>query len=146
MGFEKKNKPAARVYRSVAQTIPDIIGTDIVFDTENFDTDDMFTPPASKIYVKRLSGYYQVEGSVGFDVNAVGWRAAYLVVNDWTFIAELNAVPDPVWGCVIHLSTPWCFNINDSVRLYVGQHSGGNLNTFPGLFVTWLSLVHLSGR
>jgi len=146
MGFEKRSRPFARAYRNTPQTFADIIGAVVQFDSQQYDTDDMFTPTDSKIYAKRLSGYYLVEGSVGFESADAGWRMGYLRVNGSTYIAEAHAINEADAGCVITLHCPWYFNVNDYVELYCGQHSGGNLNTFIGEFVTWMSLMHISGR
>ena len=148
MGFEKKKRPVGSAYLATPQTIPHYNLTTIVFDTQFYDTDGMFTPPDSKIYAKRLSGYYLVEGSACFNANATGYRAALLRLNGsyLTYIDEAAIAPSPQGETIVKVGKVYYLNVNDYVELQVSQYSGGNLDVLGPEDLTWLSIAHLSGR
>jgi len=145
MGFEKKLRPTARAYLAAYQSIPNATWTNIIFDTEEWDTDGMFTPPSSVITIKRLSGYYLIQGSVGFVANSVGIRAANLPVA-YNYAPALSGGPTAV-----QIHSIYYFTVGQTADLEVLQNSGAALNAIgPDLGapnpVTWLSITHLTGR
>ena len=145
MGFEKKSKPTARAYLAANQSIPNATWTKIIFDTEEWDTDGMFTPPSTDIVVKRLSGYYLIQGSVGFAANATGIRAANLPI-------AYNYTPALSGGITaVQIHSIYHFALNETVDIEVLQNSGAALDAIGpaapgGRTVTWLSITHLTGR
>ena len=106
----------------------------------------MFTPTDTKIYAKRLSGYYLIIGSCEWVANATGWRAVILVKNHTTYLAGHDHPGEATIGMAVQVSSISYLAVNDYVELYVSQGSGANLDTVPGDWHTWLSIAHLSGR
>jgi len=134
----------ARAYQTAEQTLPNGSGQWISFDTQYYDTDGMFTPPDTKIYAKRLSGYYLVDAYVEFKPNATGFRYALLCKNDATYLTADENPAIPGWETMCHVSSVVYLAVNDYVRVMAYQNSGGNLNTAACSFCTWMSLTYLS--
>ena len=146
MGLEKRNRPAARAYQTNAQTLPHNSGQWISFDTQDFDTDGMFTPTDTKIYAKRLSGYYLAEANVEFAPNGTGYRYALLCKNADTYLAADEHLAITDFETMCRVSRVVYLAVDDYVRVMGFQNSDGNLNTAACSFCTWMSLAHLSGR
>ena len=147
MGFEKKSRPMARAYRSTAQTIANNTLTALSMDGQLYDTDGMFTPTDTKIYAKRFSGYYFINGACSFVANATGERLVGIKKNAAVYLAVHQCAPNPSDAVtVLNVSTVEYFAVNEYIELFVRQQSGGNLDTYPDIADTYLALAHLSGR
>jgi hypothetical protein len=146
MGFEKKSRPAARGARTTEQTIPNLIGTPLSMDQQDFDTDAMFTPTDTKIYAKRFSGYYLMIGCLGFSANNTGCREALIRVNGSTYIGGMCIPTQQNDVTVINIHSVWYMNVNDYAELLAIQTSGGNLTLVQTSYLNWFSIIHQSGR
>jgi hypothetical protein len=147
MGLEKKNRPVARAYRSTTQSIPNNTLTAIVFDTQVYDTDGMFTPPSQFIYAKRLTGYYFINGAVGFEYDqGIGERLVSLRINEGIYLASQQLPPNATEPTVLNVSTVYKLALDDRIDLVVRQASGISLNTRTDSHNTYLLIAHLSGR
>jgi len=130
------SKPAAELRQTVAQSIPNVTWTSVLFDTEDLDSDPAGTGAHSTSsntsrYVAVYAGWYRVSGGVEFAVNATGQRGCAWAVNGTlvtasrTFISATAAT-----GMGVPARTKLVFlNVGDYVELQVYQTSGGALNT-----------------
>jgi len=143
MGFEKKSRPACRAYLSVNQSIPNATWTSIVFDTEEYDTDAMFTPPSDHITIKRLAGYYLMLAQVVFDsTSTAGQIRAMSCDGGWDYRPPVGA-----WGLTslaTHSIRHKAIDAEEYVIVY--QNSGASMDVRGGQEMTWLSVTHDSGR
>ena len=149
MGFEKKSRPAARGWLNGTQSIPTATQTAISLNTQNYDTDAMFTPTDTKIYAKRFGGYYLGFANANFSPNSTGYRAVYIRRNGSpTDIVAMVSAGN--WGAddgpTLHVGDVFYLNVNEYVELCVTQTSGANLNVNGGTYLTFLTLAHHSGR
>jgi hypothetical protein len=143
MGFEKKSRPACRAYNNAGQSIPNNSWTNVTFDTEEFDTDNMITPPVGYITVKRLAGYYMITGQVTFEsTSTAGTIRAMLIDGAWDW-----RKPTGAWG-LTNLAAASIRHkaVNDKLYLAVYQDSGAAMSLQGGWDKNWLSVIHLSGR
>jgi len=144
MGFEKKNRPAVRVYyNSGNQSIPNNTWTPIMFDTAEFDTDGMFAGPNDHVTIKRLAGYYLIEAHAVFESTSVAGTIRAL----WIAGAFDYRLPVGAWSLTsLAASSPKHLVIGDNLYLWVYQDSGAAMDIFNGSDKTWLSVIHFSGR
>ena len=143
-----------KVSRVAALSLADGAFVAVNFDTENIDTNVMFTATSNKITIK-TAGYYQVNGHFSYNANATGQRylAAVLnatftgsgdtaVISGGTRIVAQTAATTVITQSVQSLSTIYQFAVNDTLTLGAFQNSGGSLglNGTEGasLSVAWL--------
>lgn len=135
-----RKPPFCQVTRSTAQTgIVTATPTEVVFDTEVFDNDTMFSGPSGTITIK-TAGQYYVSAYVGIESNSTGYRRLFLYKNGSSLIIdERNAVTGDATHMTI--SGPYNFAVNDTLQLYVEQSSGANRSTVgtPRLAVAYQS-------
>jgi hypothetical protein len=119
----------ARVSRAAAQSLANATPAAITFDTEDVDTDDMYSAgAATKISIVQ-PGLYLLAGTVGFAANATGARTANLLLGG-TLIAGNDAVTHGAgsasYASVFALRY---LQASEYVELQAMQTSGGSLNT-----------------
>lgn len=120
----------ARVKRTSDQSIPDNSITAIIFDTENYDNDNMWTaaPNPERITIQ-TAGIYLVIGQVHWAAHAAGFRALLLQSMPTGYIAQVRTGMDPTtneWRGPV--TTTWQCDIGDTFLLHVYQNSGAPLN------------------
>ena len=121
----------ARVYKSGAQSISNVTGTAVTFDTENFDTNsfhstsvntDRMTIPTG------LGGKYLVVGTFDWAANAVGQRVGYIYLNaGLRYAVSVNNMGASV-GNTTQVSGIVEATAGDYISLSCYQDSGGALN------------------
>jgi hypothetical protein len=145
--------PAVRVQQLdsgsiTTQAIPSSGGfTNLSFDVELYDTDDMFDPVAPTRITARTSGIYVITGAVRWDANNTGSRSIGLVRNAIGIAFLAADTRDATDGNATrqNVSTVTRLAENDSIELKVSQDSGGDLNVNNNgspqvhLSVTWLA-------
>lgn len=131
-----RNKPAAELRQTVAQSISDSTWTSLTFTTEDLDTDPAGTGGHSTSvntsrYTAVYAGWYLLGGGYSSAVNATGQRGTRWAVNGLVvsasraFIAATAAV-----GFELPARMKRVFlNVGDYVELQVWQNSGAPLNT-----------------
>lgn len=121
----------ARVYNSIAQSIPNAASTALTFNSAYFDTDGMHDPLG--VDPSRLTattkGKYIVTANVGLDPNAVGTRSVGIKLNNSTFVAQQNWAGFTGDSNIVSVSATISMNVGDYVQVVVYQNSGGALNT-----------------
>jgi hypothetical protein len=131
---------------STAQSIATATYTDIVFDTENYDSDGIinFGTSATALIIQ-TGGVYDILGQVSVASNATGGRLARLTVNG-TAIAFNNAGAMNGANSVVQVKAEnVILAAGDLVRVSIWQNSGSSLNTpttagdRPFLTCRWVS-------
>lgn len=125
--------PAARVYNTGVQSIPDSADTALLFPSERFDTEAIHdTVSNTSRLTCKTAGKYLIIGDVGFAANAAGLRDTKIRLTGATLIAVHRHQVDAGVGAQVHVasvSTLYDIAVDDYVELVVFQSSGGALNT-----------------
>lgn len=121
--------PAARVYHSVAQSIPNAVATPLAFDSERFDTDNIHdTATNNNRLTCKTAGTYLISATVAFNANATGTRRAFIKLNGANYIAATTVPAASGIATRLNLSTLYALRVWDYVECEVFQDSGGALN------------------
>ena len=121
-------QPAARITHNIDQSIDNDKATAVAFNTEQFDTDNLYSGAATDRLTIQTAGIYRFRGMVEFVANATGYRYAILELNGTTRLTiDVSA---GISGIAVSLNpeTIWSCAANDYVRLLVYQNSGAGLN------------------
>lgn len=123
------NGIGARVTNLASYTIPDIITTELSFDTEIFDTSNFhsttvntgrFTIPADGIYMTTLQLYFNAGGA--------GNRSMLIDLVGSFPIAGVSRLSTAGVAQIMMCSTIYQFSQNDVIRALASQTSGGALS------------------
>lgn len=142
------NPPACRVYHNAAQSIPNVTGTLLAFNSERYDTDTMHDTVTnnSRITIK-TAGLYVVTLNFTWPTNGTGERRASIFLNGATQIAFSSTSPAQITtDNGICLATIYKLAVNDYLTVQVYQSSGGALNVnsgsnySPEFAATWVGL------
>ncbi len=134
-----------RAVRNGAYSVGNAAWTAIPLNTEDFDLlawhDGAGAFP--NIIVPNLTGYYQVEGSLGFVANGAGVRRAAIRARTFNagpyVMASASAPADAANSTTLSVSTVvYCNGSTDYVELLAWQNSGAALNTSVAEFNTSL--------
>lgn len=121
--------PAARVYRTLPQTIPNTTATVIAFGPERYDNDGIHDSAANTSRLTApVSGIYQITGQIAWAANATGVRQLKVTLNGATDIAVITASITADAAHRQQITTLYKLEFGDYVELAVYQSSGGNLN------------------
>ena len=109
--------PAVSAYLNSAQSLSSQTHTKVTLDVENFDTNSNF---ASSRFTPTVSGYYQVNGSVGFASTSstqFGWAEIYKNGTLWQIGNQVyaNAISYP---CSTASTLVYCNGSTDYIELY----------------------------
>lgn len=123
--------PMCSVYRSAALShTSNGAFQSIAFDTEDYDTDGMWTSGANADRITfDTSGIYLCEGAVAFSGNASNSRAIRIVDSAAATIIAYASEPGPTAadGGALVCMRVWEFTAGDYIKLEAFQNSGGNL-------------------
>ena len=139
--------PACRVYRTNTQSIPNNTWTAISFGLEEFDTDTMHSSITNPERITiRTAGIYQIFGTVSFDPNATGVRAACITHNGSTVpddgIVFCSQSGNATANHLPPLSVLKSCAATDILRFYVFQNSGGALDVSVSTITPFFSAVY----
>ena len=124
-GFNK----SARVYHSVAQSIPHNTGIQLAFDSERWDTDAIHDPVTNNSRLTcKTAGVYFIAGHVDWASSTVGRRILILCLNGVTYIARQEIGIGAGGYSFNNVATIYNLAVNDYVELRVYQDSGGALD------------------
>lgn len=127
--------PAFSAYKSAAQSISSATFTKITFDLEEFDTASNF---ASSTFTPTLSGYYQIDGVVGFDSGSSGVAGIFIYKNGSRFKDGTSSPFNTSDNNRVLVSALIYMNgTTDYLDLYVYQGSGVSKNANSGASVTY---------
>ena len=118
-----------RVFKAWHQSIPDGIQTELIFDREDYDTDEMHDLVVNneRITIK-TAGIYLITFQGQFEQNAVGIRQALIRENVKGFIAEQRIDAQANTWTSLSLSTLWQCVVGRYLFVRVYQTSGGPLD------------------
>lgn len=123
-----RQTPAARVYHSASQAIPDGANTALQFNSERYDTDSIHDNVTNNARLTcRTAGAYSIFGNASFADNATGRRFLEIVLNGTTSIARVCVTAVNGAGTVVNVSTQYYLNAGDYVTLVATQNCGGDL-------------------
>jgi hypothetical protein len=116
----------AKVYNSTGIAIPNNAWTELTFDSEKYDTDNIhsITTNTSRLTCQ-TSGKYLIVGNAQFDNDATGIRGYRILLNGTTILAEIQE--DGMGFNVATISIIHDLNVNDYVELEV-YHQVGSLD------------------
>lgn len=131
----------ARIYSVATRSVNSSTGTDMVFDTVDFDTNGMANLAGNnKILTAQTPGLYLAVASITFAPNTSGIRQALIYRNGYFSIPSGRLVAPSVWNASVEASVnTTCFVITlvdlvpgDFLSCGIYQTSGGSLNTSAG--------------
>jgi hypothetical protein len=118
------------VNRQANQSIPTNIWTAIQFDTEEWDTDNIFDPAQNTRLTCKTAGRYLISGTVRFAENTTGIRMAMICRNGSTTdrLANYFGGMDINGRWSASFTTLVNMIVDDYIELYVWQNTGDALN------------------
>ena len=118
-----------RVTRAAAQTIPDDTETAISWDTQIFDTADVWSLASPTAIVFPYTGIYLLGAQIAWAANTTGYRSLRLVLNGGDAIAVDTVDAPATLGTAQSVVTLWqVAATSDFIEAVVRQNSGGNLD------------------
>jgi hypothetical protein len=125
------NMPAVSAYANSGTTIANASFTKVLFDTENFDTNNNF---ASSRFTPTVAGYYQISAGVS--------QAGTLIANNNVLGIHKNGTWSVVGSTAGASSNSGYWSVSgllymngstDYVEIYLYQNSGGTITTNTGV-------------
>lgn len=119
--------PTTTVYRNATQSLTTAVNTNVTFDTEVVDTDNMFTSPSANITIQR-PGLYEIQTCAIFASSSAGAiRALHIDVNG-NHTYSMNAGPNSSGATSLNVGGVLPLNQGDVINQVCFQNSGGALN------------------
>lgn len=141
--------PACRLAATAVQSFGNFVGTytTVNLPSSVFDTDTMADTANNQIVIK-TAGKYRINGAVSYATNGTGGRIAGISVNAASppSLVSISSAPSGI-SAVAQVDGVLQLAVNDTLRLFGGQTSGGSLNSSyagGGGFVPTLSAVWIS--
>jgi hypothetical protein len=141
------SRPEFRIYRSTTQSIGNDTPTLVSYNTEQVDTDSMFTATDTEVFIN-TPGFYLLYSSVRWAVDADGWRDLSLLLNGAVELARDLFFANQAIEFANHVSTIYRLTSTDFLQCRVHHTAGGSLNilaanantansrnTFGGIFL-----------
>lgn len=123
----------AQSSHSTTQSIPDATDTALTFDTEDYDTNSMYSGGAPTRLTINTSGTFRIEAKATFDTNIVGDYYILIRKNGSTTIAQSATVPAEETNALV-ITTSAALVSTDYIEVLVNQTSGGSLNVIAGAY------------
>jgi hypothetical protein len=131
--------PAFSAYGASAQSINNNTLAKLIFDTEEFDTNNNFDT-ALYGFFPTVAGYYQVNSCISWGTSATGVVQIHLYKNGSLYKRGVGMALNAVTGCNISVSSVlYLDGVSDYVEVYCYQDSGGALNTNGGANTRWFN-------
>ena len=122
--------PAFGAYPSAGTSTPNNTQTKILFQTEEFDTNNNF---ASSTFTPTVAGYYQINAAIGPPTFTSGYHFASIYKNGSLYKSgQLAYVASSINGQVVVSSLVYCNGTTDYIEIYWYQNSGGTLTCQAG--------------
>ena len=119
------NQPAFSAYPNAQQTLSSSTITKILFQTEEFDTNNNF---ASSRFTPTVAGYYQIQGKIQpEDAYSAGAIAIYKNGSNYkwgSYNINASGVASPSMSCLVY-----CNGSTDYIEFYASVVTGQNLNS-----------------
>ena len=124
------NGPAFSAYPSAGTSTPNNTQTKILFQTEEFDTNNNF---ASSTFTPTVAGYYQINAAIGPPTFTSGYHFASIYKNGSLYKSgQLAYVASSINGQVTVSSLVYCNGTTDYIEIYWYQNSGGTITCQAG--------------
>lgn len=137
-------RPAMRARQSSAQTISASTGTQLEFDTEDFDTTNAF---ASHTYTPLVEGYYQVNLNVVMESMAADKTlSVYIYFDDGGGSAAYSQVTTTTVAGYNEISMNdivYCDGSDDAIEAYIYHDDTTSRDTLAGTS-TYLSIIRIA--
>jgi hypothetical protein len=131
--------PAFSAYGASAQSISNTTLVKLIFDTEEFDTNNNFDTSAYR-FTPTVAGYYQVNSCISWGTSATGVVQIHLYKNGSLYKRGVGMSLNATNGCNISVSSIAYLNgSTDYVEVYCYQDSGGAINTNGGANTRWFT-------
>ena len=117
----------ACVNRHSVQIIPNTQYTDIVYDTEIFDTEGFWVTGSASLFTVALAGYYRLNALVDSGAASSGYREARIFQNGNT-ISWDTSVGLVVVSTVLAMDVIAHANVGDYFKVKFYQNTGGDLS------------------
>lgn len=135
---------APRVYRNDALTLTTGTNTLITWQADERDDYGMWASGSPTVLTCQVPGRYVAGLDVRFAGNATGIRSGWIELNSTTVVGRVRmapaaSIPTQLTVC----SQAFTMSIGDTVRAYVEQTSGGNLDLVVSGSSPSLSLMYL---
>jgi hypothetical protein len=134
------NQPAFSAWQSSAQTLSNATFTKMLFQTEEFDTNNNFDTSTSR-FTPTVAGYYQVSSQVYFG-NSLGPNITAIFKNGGAY-KRLQTSPNPAndgtsgGSCIVY-----CNGTTDYIEVFGYQNRGSSLTLpFPQADLIWFQGV-----
>jgi hypothetical protein len=125
----ERQTATCRVSKSTSQSIPNSTGTIIIFDTVEFDSDNMYDTVNPSRLVIPSDGVYQIMGQVIFSLQAsAGVRAVGILANGSITIGNQGITTNGANTFGINVGSIYNFKKGDYIEMNVYQTSGGALD------------------
>lgn len=135
---------APRVYRNDPVTLTTATNTLITWQADERDDYGMWTSGAPTVLTCQVPGRYVAGLDVRFAANATGIRAGWIELNSTTVVGRVRmAATSALQAQLTVASQTFSMSIGDTVRAYVEQTSGGNLDLIVAGSSPSLSLMYL---
>jgi len=119
----------ARVYNSGNIEIANGTATNLTFDSERYDTDNIHSTTANTDRLTcRTPGKYLIIGNIHWDANPTGTRITSIYLNGSDYIGSYRTDPSADAEIGHFISTIYNLSVDDYVTLTVYQNSGGALD------------------
>jgi len=129
-GGEETMDISCRVTNSAVQAIPHGIETDLIWNTERWDTDEIHDNVANNPRLTaKTAGKYLINCCFAYAAHAAGLRCLYIVLNGVTRIADTRGKPIADNTSWLVLPTIYQLEVGDYVTARAWQNSGGALNS-----------------
>ena len=148
-GAQVVNGPAFSAYAAaITQTIPHNTQTRVLFQTEEFDTNNCYS---SSKFTPDVAGYYQLNSTVRIDgASGTGEFTIFLYKNGVQYKRGTNnggtQIATNLWSLLVN-SIAYANGTTDYFEIYVYQSSGGNRNLCAEntVDITWFNGCMLRG-
>lgn len=129
------NYQGARVWSTIQQSINNATLTDLTFDSETYDTDNIHSTVTNNNRLTcQTPGIYHIWGATTWAQNGTGERVMHIFLNGTTTIASnIVTVVAAAFAPTTEINTIYQLNAGDYVTLQVFQNSGGALTAGIGV-------------
>ena len=140
-GVGGDNTPAFRASRGSNQTVSNSTDTVILFDTENYDTDNAYDPSTGRFTVPSgEAGKYLITANLRFNSSTSNRNALDIKINDSSSGTTASEWTSGQYGTLI-LTTTYDLSVGDFINVRYFQSSGGSIEVRTESFFSAHKLI-----
>ena len=125
--------PAFSAYASTGTSMTTAVATKIIYDSEEFDTNNNF---ASSRFTPTVGGYYQINAVVTGGNSALGQLTVFIYKNGSQYKAGNQILNNTSYSCAVISCLVYLDGSTDYVEIYASQTSGSTLISYTGSIYT----------